>query len=85
MVGPYELDVEDFCALRVGGKSGSWDHAHSPESGKLFTAIRSSRSKKPRLWIADKRHALREIWREIEPHEREFYGKMSYFAAKWDI
>lgn len=85
VVEKHALNVEAFCALRVGGKSGSWDYTHSPKRGKLFEAIRVSKAKKPRLWIADDCLELREIWREIEPHEKGFYGQMHYFEAKWNI
>lgn len=85
VVEKYALNVEAFCALRVGGKSGSWDYTHSPKRGKLFQAIRASKSKKPRLWIADDCLELREIWREMEPHEDGFYGQMHFFEAKWDM
>jgi len=83
VVEKYDLDVEAFCALRVGGKSGSWDHTHSPSIGKLFKSIRSSQSKKPIIWIADDCFELRKIWREINPHDEGFYGQMHYFATGW--
>lgn len=83
VVEGYDLDIEAFCALRVGGKSGSWDHTHSPKTGKLFDSIRMSKSKKPRVWIADNCLELREIWREISPHENGFYGQMHFFEATW--
>jgi len=35
VVEVYGLNIEAFCALKVGGKSGSWDHTHSPKTGKL--------------------------------------------------
>jgi len=84
IVERFDLNVEAFCALRVGGKSGSWDCTHSPKRGKLFDAIRMSESKKPKIWIADGCVELREIWREIDPHERGFYGQMHFLKATWD-
>ncbi len=83
VVEKYNLNVEAFCALRIGGKSGSWDRTHSPKLGKLFNAIRTSSSTKPKIWIADDCLELREIWSEINPHEKGFYGDMHFFEATW--
>ncbi|MBK1618491.1 hypothetical protein CKO42_08575 [Lamprobacter modestohalophilus] len=80
----YALNIEAFCALRVGGKSGSWDHTHNPKKGKIFDSIRTSKLNKPRLWIADDCSELRNIWREINPHEDGFYGQMHFFEAIWN-
>lgn len=85
VVEVFALNIEAFCALKVGGKSGSWDRTHSPKTGKLFDSIRTSELNKPRLWIADECMELREIWREIEPHENGFYGQMHFFEAVWDM
>lgn len=85
VVEKYALNVEAFCALRVGGKSGSWDHTHSPNRGKLFDAIRTSKGIRPKLWIADDCLELRKIWREISPHDDGFYGNTHFFEAKWDM
>ena len=82
VVEKYAFTIEAFCALRVGGKSGSWDRTHSPD-GQLFTAICRSQSRKPIIWIADDCMELRTIWTEIEPHERGFYGQMHYFETSW--
>ena len=84
VVEKYALNVEAFCALRVGGKSGSWDYTHSPKRGKLFKTIRKSKLKKPIVWIADNCLELREVWQEIESHEDGFYGQMHFFKTKWD-
>ena len=83
VVEPFDLVIEAFCALRVGGKSGSWDNTHSPTTGKLFNAIRTSDHAKPKVWIADACLELRKIWQEIEPHEKGFYGQMHFFEADW--
>lgn len=83
IVEQYSLTVEAFCALRAAGKSGSWDHTHSPQEGKLFSAIRTSTSPRPGIWIADDCEELRLIWREIEPHDRGNYGEMHYFETNW--
>jgi len=53
--------------------------------GKLFNSIRTSKLNKPRLWIADDCLELREVWREIEPHEDGFYGQMHFFEATWNM
>jgi hypothetical protein len=83
VVEQYSLTVEAFCALRVAGKSGSWDHTHSPQEGKLFNAVRTSTSPRPGIWIADDCEELRQIWKEIEPHNRGNYGEMHYFETRW--
>jgi len=83
VVEKFDLNVEVFCALRVGGKSGSWDHTHSPINGKLFNAIATSKSEKPKVWIADDCLKLRKIWDEIEQHENGFYGQMHFFKTIW--
>jgi hypothetical protein len=85
VVEVYALNIEAFCALRVGGKSGSWDHTHSPTTGNLFDSIRRSKSNKPRLWIADDCLELRKIWQEINRHEAGFYGQMHFFETNWNI
>lgn len=82
IVAPYGLEVEAFCALRVGGKSGSWDRTHSP-NGRLFSAIRASAAARPRLWIADDCLELRALWPELARHERGFYGQMHFFRCDW--
>lgn len=84
VVEVYALNIEVFCALKVGGKSGSWDHTHSPKTGKLFDSIRTSKLNKPKLWIADDCSELRNIWREINPHEDGFYGQMHFFETIWN-
>ena len=84
VVERFSLNIEAFCALRVGGKSGSWEHTHSPATGKLFNSIRTSKENKPKLWIADDCLELREIWREINPHEKGFYGVMHFFETTWN-
>lgn len=84
VVEVYALNIEAFCALRVGGKSGSWEHTHSPKTGKLFDSIRTSNLNKPKLWIADDCSELRNIWREINPHEDGFYGQMHFFETTWN-
>jgi len=85
VIKKYQMPLEVFCALRVGGKSGSWDYTHSPSKGKLWKAIEESSvaSLKPKYWIADDCFELRKIWREINPHERGFYGEPHYFRTKW--
>lgn len=79
VVKPYQLDVDCFCALRVGGKSGSWDNTHSPES-KLFQAIQQS-DIRPKLWIADNYFDIKKVWQEIAPFDG--YGEMHFFKTDW--
>jgi len=84
IVEKYGLIIDAFCALRVAGKSGSWDYTHSPSKGKLFKAIQESpcREQRPKVWIADNCEELREIWEEIDPHGGGFYGTMHYFLTQ---
>lgn len=82
VIEPFKLNVEVFCALRVGGKSGSWEFIHQPQS-QLFMTINKSNIIKPKFWIADDCAKLREIWEEVEPHENGFYGQMHYFKTNW--
>jgi hypothetical protein len=51
---------------------------------RLFNTIRTSRARRPKVWIADERPALRGMWREIEPHGDDGYGVMHHFAADWE-
>jgi hypothetical protein len=85
VVEKYGLSVDVFCALRVGGKSGSWDYTHSPTRGALWKSINESSSEmsKPKFWIADDCAELRNRWREIEPHDRGYYGQMHFFRTDW--
>lgn len=79
-----DMNLDIFCALRVGGKSGSWDNTHSPENGKLFNSIRNSMHKsRPRFWIADNCSELRKIWKEINPSKGSIYGKQYFFKTNF--
>ncbi len=79
----YNIPIDVFCALQMGGKSGSWDKTHSPSEGKLFKAIQNSDPKiRPKYWIADECYELREHWTEINPHERGFYGQQHFFRTE---
>jgi hypothetical protein len=89
---PGGLRVPLFCALRVGGKSGSWDYTHSPRRGKLWGAIRDSHSphsNRPVWWIADDNNELRDCWDGIgfdgegRFHEERWYGIPHYFRCDW--
>ena len=85
IIEKYDMRVDIFCALRVGGKSGSWDYTHSPKKGKLFNSIKNSLSqRRPKYWIADECLELREIWKEIKPHERGFYGEQHFFKTDYN-
>lgn len=86
IIEKYDMKVDVFCALRVGGKSGSWDNTHSPDNGKLFNAIKNSLPKRrPRFWIADDCEELRKIWDEINPHGRGFYGHQHFFKTNYGL
>jgi hypothetical protein len=85
IVEKHDISIDVFCALRVGGKSGSWDYTHSPKQGKLFNAIKNSLpQKRPKYWIADDCYELKKIWTEIEPHENGFYGDQHFFKTRYD-
>jgi hypothetical protein len=80
----FDLKVDIFCALRVGGKSGSWDNTHSPENGKLFSEIKNSvNCYLPKYWIADNCGELRKIWDEINPSRGSIYGKQYFFKTNF--
>ena len=91
---PCALRVPLFCALRVGGKSGSWDSTHSPRRGKLWNAIRQSGlhpSNRPLWWIADNYVELRHYWDGLgfdgqgKFEEDQWYGIPHYFRCDWSI
>jgi len=55
----YELPIEIFLAVRVGGKSGSWDWTHDFERGHLPRAIMEEPKIRPKIWgydTANSRH-----------------------------
>jgi len=65
----YELPIEIFLAVRVGGKSGLWDWTHDFERGHLPRAIMEEPKIRPKIWGYDTANS-RDDWTALPPGER---------------
>ena len=84
LLANHRAPVEAFCAVRCGGKSGSWDDVHHPDEGVLFKSIRSSQALlRPRWWMSDRPYHLPTGWRSVGLHEAN-YGVPACFLTSWD-
>jgi len=69
----YEIPIEGFFAVRVAGKSGSWDYTHDFNKGKLPVAIQNApKSLRPKFWGLEKGK-----WGEALPRSFTDAGKIS--------
>lgn len=63
----YQIGLETFFAIRVGGKSGSWDATHDFETGKLPNRIKTiPHSLRPKFWGSDNHLKLPSFFTKIE-------------------
>jgi hypothetical protein len=84
--GKYRgIEIEQMIPLTLFNKTQLIEMRQKYSKGKLWKAIEKSSvpSLKPKYWIADDCSELRPILREINPHERGFYGQPHYFRTKW--
>jgi hypothetical protein len=84
VVQRYDLNIEIFCALRVGGKSGSWESIYNIKSSKLVSEIAFSKTGRPKVWITDTCYEIEKVWQRLDDEEECRYGKMSFFKADWE-
>ena len=83
----YQIPIELFFAVRVAGKSGSWDSTHDFKKGKLPYAIQeSSINIRPKYWGLEESKwgdNIPQKFKKIGKIDRLGYGGCSFFQTNW--
>lgn len=88
IVERFDLKIDAFCALQMGGKSGSWDKSpHMLTGSKLARKIMDSRFHRPKLWIGDETDFLDnrvKNFTRLDPEDKNNgYGVPHYWTTGW--
>lgn len=82
----YNIAIESFFAVRVGGKSGSWDGTHDFERGHLPRSIANLPcSLRPKYWGGDQLFSLPRSFQEQPQMTIQGFGYEScqFFRTNW--
>ena len=85
----YNIPIDLFLAVRVAGKSGSWDYTHDFTKGKLPRAIKEApMDLRPRYWGLEEvkwGNNIPETFKKVLRIKGLGYGGCTIFQTNWRV